>query len=40
MLSVNLEHFIIKNEMQNSIDIQSRRNKTFTGAEGFLPQSY
>ena len=35
MLSVNLEYFIIKNEMQNSINIQFRRNQTFTGDDGF-----
>ena len=35
MLSVNLEYFIIKDEMQNSINIQSRRNQTFTGDGGF-----
>ena len=35
MLPVNLEYFIIKNEMQNSINIQSRRNQTFTGNDGF-----
>ena len=34
-LSVNLEYFIIKNEMQNSINIQSRRNQTFTDDDGF-----
>ena len=32
---VNLEYFIIKNEMQNSINIQSPRNQTFTGDDGF-----
>ena len=31
LLSVNLECFIIKNEMQNSISIQSRKDQTFTG---------
>ena len=31
MLSVNLECFIMKKEMQNYINIQSRRNQTFTG---------
>ena len=35
MLSVNLEYFIIKNEMQNSINIQSCRNQTFTGDDDF-----
>ena len=35
MLSVNLEYFIIKNEMHDSINIQSRRNQTFTGDDGF-----
>ena len=35
MLPVNLEYFIIKNEMQNSINIQSRRNQTFTDNNGF-----
>ena len=35
MLLVNLEYFIIKNEMQNSINIQSRGNQTFTGDDGF-----
>ena len=35
MLSVNLEYFIIKNDMHNSINIQSRRNQTFTGDDGF-----
>ena len=32
MLVVNLEYFIKKvNEIQNSINIQPRRNQTFTG---------
>ena len=35
MLSVNLEYFIIKNEMQNSINIQSRKNQTFTSDNGY-----
>ena len=35
MLSVNLEYIVIKNEMQNSINIQSRRNQTFTDDNGF-----
>ena len=35
MLSVNLEYFVIKNEMQNSINIKSHRNQTFTGDDGF-----
>ena len=35
MLSVNLEYFIIKNEMQNSINIQSHRNQTFADDGGF-----
>ena len=35
MLSVNLEYFIIKNEIQNSINIQSRKNQTFTDNDGF-----
>ena len=35
MLLVNLEYFIIKKEMQNSINIQSRRNRTFTNDDGF-----
>ena len=35
MLSLNLEYFIIKNEMQNSINIQCRRNQTFTDDDGF-----
>ena len=35
VLTVNLEYFIIKNEMQNSINIQSRRNQTFTDDDGF-----
>ena len=34
-LEVNLEYFIIKNKMQNSINIQSHRNQTFTGDDGF-----
>ena len=35
MLSVNLEYFIIKNKIQNFINIQSLRNQTFTGNDGF-----
>ena len=35
MFSVNLEYFTIKNEMQNSINIQSGRNQTFTNDDGF-----
>ena len=35
MLLVNLEYFIIKSEMQNSINIQSRRNQTVTGDDDF-----
>ena len=35
MLSVNLEYIIIKNKMQNSINIQCRRNQTFIGNDGF-----
>ena len=35
MLPVNLEYFVIKNEMQNPINIQSRRNQTVTGDDGF-----
>ena len=35
MLSVNLEYFIIKIEMQNPINIQSRRNQTFIGDNDF-----
>ena len=35
MLSVNWEYFIIKNEMQNSINIQSRRNQTFADDDDF-----
>ena len=35
MLSVNWEYFIIKNEMQNSINIESRRNQTFTDDDDF-----
>ena len=37
MLPVNMEYFIVekKNEMQNSIKIQSCRNQTFTGDGGF-----
>ena len=35
MLSVNLEYFIIKNEIQNPINVQSRRNQTFTGDDDF-----
>ena len=35
MLLVNLEYFIIKNEMQNSINIQSHRNQTFTDNDVF-----
>ena len=30
MLSVNLEYIMIKNKIQNSINIQCRRNQTFT----------
>ena len=30
MLSVNLEYVMIKNKIQNSINIQCRRNQTFT----------
>ena len=43
MLSVNLGYFIIKNEMQNSINIQSRRNQAFTGendSNEYLAVSY
>ena len=32
MLPVDLEYFIIKNEMQN---VQSHRNQTFTSNDGF-----
>ena len=35
MLPVNLEYFVIKNEMQSSVNIQSRRNQTVTGHDGF-----
>ena len=35
MFSVKMEYFVIKNEMQNSINIQSRRNQTVTGDDGF-----
>ena len=35
MLSVNLEYFGIKNEMQNSVNIQSCRNQTVTGDGDF-----
>ena len=35
MLSVNLEYFTIKKEMRNSINIESRRNQTFTDDDGF-----
>ena len=35
MLSVNLKYFIIKNEMQNFINIQSHRNQTFTDDDSF-----
>ena len=35
ILSVNLEYFIIRNKIQNSINIQSRRNQTFTVNDGF-----
>ena len=34
MLSINLEYFIL-NEMQNSLNIQSRRNQTFTDDDSF-----
>ena len=34
MLSVNLEYIMIKNKIQNSINIQCRRNQTFTGNDG------
>ena len=34
MFSVNLEYFT-ENEMQNSINIQSGRNQTFTNDDGF-----
>ena len=34
MLSVNLEYVMIKNKIQNSINIQCRRNQTFTGNDG------
>ena len=35
MLSVNLEYFIIKNEIQNSLNIQSRRNQIFINDDSF-----
>ena len=35
MMSVNLEYFIVKHEIQNSINIPGRRNQTFTGDNGF-----
>ena len=35
MLSVNLEYFVIENEMQNPINMQSRRNQTVTGVNSF-----
>ena len=35
ILSVNLEYFIIKNEIQTSFNIQSRRNQTFTNDDSF-----
>ena len=36
MLSINLEDFIIKNEiLTNSINIQFRRKQTFTDDNGF-----
>ena len=35
MLSVNLQYFIIKNEMQYSINIQFPRNQTYTDDDGF-----
>ena len=35
MLSVNLEYFIIKNEIQNPINVQSRRNQAFTSDDDF-----
>ena len=35
MLSVNLEYFIVKHEIQNSINIQFRRNQTFTSDDAF-----
>ena len=35
LLSVNLEYFIIKNQMQNFINIQYRIKQAFTGDDGF-----
>ena len=35
MLSINLEYFLRKNEIQDSIIIQSSRNQTVTGDDGF-----
>ena len=35
MLSINLEYFLTKNEVQDSIIIQSSRNQTVTGDDGF-----
>ena len=41
MLPVSLEYFIIKkNEMENSFNIQSHRNQTFTGDDGFCTYDY
>ena len=35
MFSVTLKYFTLKNEMHNSINIESRRNQTFTDDDGF-----
>ena len=35
MLLVNLKYFVMKNDMQDSINTQSRRNQTVTSADGF-----
>ena len=35
MLLVNLEYFIVKNEMQNSINIRPRRNRTLPTMTAF-----
>ena len=35
MLLVNLKYFVMKNDMQDSINIQSRRNQNVTSDDGF-----
>ena len=35
MFLVNLEYFFVKQEMQNFINIQPRRNQTFTDDDRF-----